>query len=181
MDASATYCSMPFETHVSINVDICFPLAFFAIFFLSRSRLFQRDLSTNATYAITKFAKWMWFQPFGETSTSLDVIWCCMKIKWTQPDSIHSSLHHILLSSFIVIRTSSVMICTRQTCSEAIIIKNTCDMQRLHVSRMLIRRRPHSHRIFRHSHKTAHCLRFLWIQKNILFVPFVLRTLFGSL
>lgn len=106
MDARATYCWMPFETHVSINVDMCFQrsLLFLSATFASLS--LHLDLYD---YNGSRF-KTLW-----QTSESLDSVVCSVyknrmrqKQHRTYSPSSHSpSFHHNLLWSFIVIGTRS--------------------------------------------------------------------------
>lgn len=113
MDARATYCWMPFETHVSINVDMCF----------QRSLLFL-----SATFASLSLHLDLYdyngsrFKTFWQTSESLDSVVCSVyKNNTEHTHPLHTHRVSIIISYGVLLSSERgrVVKCTRQTCSKS--------------------------------------------------------------
>lgn len=131
MDVNATYCWMPFKTHVSINVDMYFLRAFFETFF-------SLSLSVFVPFKLT--CRWERERERGLIriqclqksfqNTLNKLLFGCIrlhgKMKWTT--TLVSTSIRFALRNFIVIRMRSSPKCIRQTCFKAIIIKSICEI-----------------------------------------------------
>lgn len=157
MDVSATYCWIPFKSHVSINVDMYFlrvcmwvflshpPSLFRSVAFSSlHSCLFNVCPSSFVICNLNDYNVWKKNEKENKNESrfvenilnknvhALLVMFFSMENVIETPKKLN--LHHICFWNFIVIETrSSCLKCTRQSYFEAIIIKSTCwvDMQKV--------------------------------------------------
>lgn len=127
MDACATYCWMPFETHVSINVDMCFQ--HFATFFFA-------SLSLHLDFICCDYNESR-FKTFWQTSTSLDCVVVLLhweKMEWAKnkPSPNNCEFPSYSLMAFYCHLNGVVSWNAHdKLASRAIIIKSICDMQKV--------------------------------------------------